>query len=122
MAPRPARSGFSRACLWVAISGGVSMGLEVLASRSLALLFGSSLQAFATVLMAFILGISLGSLFIATRVARRWSQETTTLALLLGAAGVVGLLIWTIESWVDFYRIAQSGLARSQTGYYYHLG
>src|SRR5438445_617540 len=47
--------------LMVAISGGVSMGLEVLASRSLSLIFGSSLQSFAIVLIAFITGIGLGS-------------------------------------------------------------
>ena len=38
----------------VAITGAVSMGLEVLASRALTLIFGASVQAFATVLMAFL--------------------------------------------------------------------
>ena len=42
------------------------MGLEVLASRSLALIFGSSLQSFAVVLIAFILGIGLGSAWMAS--------------------------------------------------------
>ena len=52
--------------MMVALTGGVSMGLEVLASRSLALIFGSSLQSFAVVLIAFILGIGLGSAWIAS--------------------------------------------------------
>src|SRR5258705_4020662 len=51
----------SKTLLWVtalvAITGGVSMGLEVLASRSLTLIFGASGQAFATGLMSFILVI-----------------------------------------------------------------
>src|SRR5215467_10640314 len=37
--------------LLVALTGGVSMGLEILASRSLSLIFGASVQAFAIVLM-----------------------------------------------------------------------
>ena len=55
----------------VAMTGGVSMGLEVVSSRLLALVFGGSLQAFAIMLMAFILGIGLGSALIATRRAQR---------------------------------------------------
>src|SRR5262249_39746037 len=47
--------------LLAATTGAISMGLEVLASRSLSLIFGASVQAFAVVLMAFILGIGLGS-------------------------------------------------------------
>src|SRR5262249_38795544 len=45
----------------VAFTGAVSMGLEVLSTRALALIFGSSLQTFAVVLIAFILGIGAGS-------------------------------------------------------------
>ena len=47
-------------CLLVAATGAVSMSLEVLATRCLALVFGASLQVFALVLMAFILGIGFG--------------------------------------------------------------
>jgi len=52
------------------------MGLEVLASRSLALIFGSSLQSFAIVLMSFILGIGLGSGVVASPRLRRWQSRT----------------------------------------------
>src|SRR5437667_1195547 len=65
------RKAFRRGCAVVALTGGVSMGLEVLASRSLVLVFGASLQAFAIVLMAFILGIGLGSAVIASPRIRR---------------------------------------------------
>jgi predicted membrane-bound spermidine synthase len=104
----------------VALTGGVSMGLEVLASRSLALIFGSSLQAFAIVLMAFILGIGLGSAYIASPRLRRWPSEQLIVVVLLGAAVWIGLLVIKIEWWVEFYRIAKSGLARSTVGYAYY--
>ncbi len=104
----------------VALTGGVSMGLEVLASRSLALIFGSSLQAFAIVLMAFILGIGLGSAYIASPRLRRWPSEQLIVVVLLGAAAWIGLLVIKIEWWVEFYRMAKSGLARSTVGYTYY--
>ena len=55
-----APNAFHWSCALVALTGGVSMGLEVLASRSLILIFGASLQALSIVLMAFIRGIGLG--------------------------------------------------------------
>lgn len=104
----------------VFITGAISMGLEVLASRSLALIFGSSLQSFAIVLMAFILGIGLGSAVIASPKLRRWNSEKTVAFLLLSASGWIALLIFNIEAWVDFYRYARSGLAASTIGYLYY--
>src|SRR5262249_38955129 len=103
-----------------AITGGVSMGLEVLASRSMALIFGSSLQAFAIVLMAFILGIGAGSAVVASPRFRRWQSERLLIFLLLGAAVWIGLLVFKIESWVEFYRVAKTGLARTTVGYVYY--
>ena len=50
----------------MALTGAVSMGLEILASRCLCLIFGASLQSFAIVLMSFILGIGFGSAVIAS--------------------------------------------------------
>ena len=108
------------AALVAAITGGVSMGLEVLASRSLALIFGSSLQSFAIVLMAFILGIGLGSSAIASARLQRWSTERLIAILLLGAAAWIGVLVSHIEGWVEFYRVARTGIARSSVGYTYN--
>jgi len=73
-------------CGLVAVTGAVSMGLEVLASRALVLIFGASLQAFAIVLMAFILGIGLGSAVVASPRTRHWPRELTTAGLLMSAA------------------------------------
>lgn len=109
-----------RAGALVAFTGAVSMGLEVIASRSLVLIFGSSLQSFALVLMAFILGIGLGSGVIASPRLRRWKSETLIIALLLAAALWIGLLVLRIETWVELYRAARTGLARNTTGYTYH--
>ncbi|HTR41640.1 MAG TPA: hypothetical protein VMH87_08500, partial [Pseudomonadales bacterium] len=105
--------------LVVALTGAISMGLEVLASRSLALIFGSSLQSFAVVLIAFILGIGLGSAWISSS-RRSGSAERLVVILTCVAAGWIALLIFNIEHWVDLYRIARTGLARTPTGYVYH--
>lgn len=104
----------------VAATGAISMGLEVLASRSLSLIFGSSLQSFAIVLMAFILGIGLGSACIASPRLRRWQSEKMVACLLLAAGAWVGLLVFNIETLVNVYRYARSGLAPSSMGYYFH--
>lgn len=104
----------------VALTGGISMGLEVLASRSMALLFGSSLQSFAIVLISFILGIGLGSAVIASARVQKWNSTKAVTILLIAAALWIGLLVFRIESWVEIYRILRSGLARSTTGYVYY--
>lgn len=118
--PASAPAAFRWGCVLVALTGAVSMGLEVLASRCLALILGASLQVFALVLMAFILGIGLGSAVIASPRRKHWSQENTTIALLLGAAVLIGLLVFNIENLAAIYSYAQSGLSRSPMGYYYH--
>jgi len=104
----------------VALTGAVSMGLEVLAARSLVLVFGASLQAFAIVLMAFILGIGLGGAVMASPRTRGWRRETATTVLVLGAAAWIGLLVAGVEQWVDFYRWVKTGIARTETGHSFH--
>lgn len=104
----------------VSLTGAVSMGLEVLASRSLALIFGSSLQAFAIVLMAFISGIGLGSAWIASPRRRNWRNPALLIFLLLGTAAVLAVLIANIESLVNLYRHVRTGLARTEMGFRFH--
>ena len=104
----------------VALTGGVSMGLEVLASRSLTLIFGASIQAFAIVLMAFILGIGLGSAVVASPRLKRWQGESLIFILVLSAAGIVGVLVLGIEQWVEAYRHALTGLGRTPMGYLFY--
>lgn len=111
---------FRWGCVLVALTGGVSMGLEVAASRSLVLIFGASLQAFSIVLMAFILGIGVGASIIASPRFKRLQRETNSAVLLLAAAGVIGVLVVGIQKWVEFYILAKSGLAAGEVGYRYH--
>ncbi len=107
-------------CLVVGLTGGVAMGMEVLASRSLAMIFGSSLQSFAVVLMAFILGIGFGGALMAAPRRRNIPEARLVVGLLCAAAGWVTLLVFNIERWVDVYRVAQTGISRSSVGYVYH--
>ena len=107
-------------CALVALTGAVSMGLEILASRSMCLIFGASLQSFAIVLMSFILGIGLGSVVISSPRCRHWPKEITTILLLLGAAVLIGLLVFRIEKLATVYLYAQDGLSRTLMGYRYH--
>ena len=107
-------------CL-VTLTGGVSMGLEILAARSLILIFGGSLQAFSIVLMSFILGIGIGASVIASPRIRQWPREATTFVLLLSGAALIGIYVMSIESWVEAYRWIKSGLAPSSAGYVFHL-
>lgn len=106
----------------VALTGGVSMGLEVLASRALALVFGASLQAFAVVLMAFILGIGMGSVIVASRRGKmKRNLELVSVGLLLGGATALLLFVQEIEGLATFFHRASAGLARNEIGYRYHL-
>jgi spermidine synthase len=109
-----------RVTLIVAAAGGISMGLEVLASRSLALVFGSSLQSFSVVLIGFILGIGIGSTAIAAAPLKRTRAEVLIAALLCAAAVWVGLLIIAIQPGVELYVNARDGLARNLTGYVFN--
>ena len=107
-------------CLLVALTGGVSMGLEVTSSRFLSLIFGASTHAFAIVLMAFILGIGIGAAIIASPRFRSIDRERTTILLLLGAASLVGIFLWAIEWWVEIYRVLRASLADTEQGYLAH--
>jgi len=118
--PQSSAGVFRWACIVVALTGAVSMGLEVLASRCLCLIFGASLQVFAIVLMAFILGIGLGSSVIASPRWRKLHGETTVVFLLFGAALLIGLVVFNIENLVAVYLTAESGLNRNPVGYHYN--
>ncbi len=108
------------ACLLVALTGAVSLGLEVLAARALALVFGASLQSFALVLMAFILGIGAGSAVVASPRLRLVRRERSTHVLLIAAACLIGILLSHIEELVEVYQVLQTGFARSEMGYRFH--
>ncbi len=106
--------------LLVALTGGVSMGLEVAFSRALAMIAGGSLQSFSLVLMSFILGIGLGSVVIsASRLARKYGLNVIY-ALLISAACLVIVHVLFIEQIALLYAQAKYGLAPNQVGYLWH--
>lgn len=108
------------ACTIVAITGGISMGLEVLATRSLSMIFGASLQSFAVMLMAFILGIGVGSAVMASPRLNRLQNPNTTITLLLATAFSVAVYIISLEKWAIIYAKARSGLASTEMGFFFH--
>lgn len=108
---------FKLSVMLVALTGGVSMGLEVLSARSLVLIFGASLQSFALVLVAFILGIGFGAGWIASPKYKWVKREFTTVVLLLAAALWIGFFIWSAEGWVNVYRELRTAVARTINGY-----
>lgn len=104
----------------VMMTGGVSMGLEVLCSRAVALIVGGSLQSFAIVLMAFILGIGSGAAVVASPKFSKWQSPQTVFVLLLAAAGLVALFIFRVENWAIFYSAGRHALAPNANGYVLH--
>lgn len=106
------------ACAVVALTGAVSMGLEILASRCLALIFGSSLQAFAIVLVAFILGIGGGSALVASPRFNRWSRKSATVFLLLAASIFLGLVVFNFVNLVEIYRHERAALSADTAGWH----
>ncbi len=123
-APAPGPAASAETVRWagfiVAISGAVSMGLEVLASRSLVLVYGSSLQSFAVVLIAFILGIGLGSAWIASPRRTSGTSEKLMVVFLSVAGGWIALWLFNFEWPVNLYRFARMGLASNGVGYDYY--
>lgn len=69
----------------IAVSGAVSFSYEVLWTRLLGFLLGSSVQAFATMLASFLLGIAIGSA-IAARLGR--SRERASLGFVIAQLGI----------------------------------
>jgi len=110
------------AAAMVGITGMITAGLAVVAIRSLSLLCGGSPQIFDGLLISLIFGLGLGGAMAASprlKMQVRW--RLATVALLVSAVWV-GLLVAKMEAWVEVYRWAATGLARSGTGYQFHQG
>lgn len=105
--------------LLVMVVGGVSMGLEVVASRTLALVFGGSLQSFSLVLIAFILGIGIGSSIISSRPMSHLRPIRVILTCLIGASLALSVLILTVQEWALLYAQLKLALARNLSAYFF---
>jgi spermidine synthase len=92
--PRGAR----RVVLWaVATSGAIAMALEVLWSRALALVIGSSIYSFTLVLVVFLLGLSAGATWIGRPAARARNPLAALAITYLGVGASVVLTHQVIE-------------------------
>jgi spermidine synthase len=79
------------ALLGFAVSGAAAMTLQVLWTRALAVLIGSSIFSFTLILLAFLIGLGLGAAIFG-RISQRTAHPIRWLAALhLGIAGAVGL-------------------------------
>ena len=84
-------------CVIVALTGGVSMGWRC-SPLARCLIFGASLQVFALVLMAFILGIGFGSGIVASPRLKHLRGVVPTIFLLLGAAVYLCFVVFKFEN------------------------
>lgn len=85
----------------IAVSGLVGMAYEVFWSRALTPALGGSLFAFATMLAAFLLGISLGSSFSSLLFRASWSRRACWIGFGLAQAGIAACslaALWTLDS------------------------
>ena len=87
------------------LSGASGLVLEMLWTRLLTLVFGSTTLAVSTVLTAFMGGLGLGS-FLAGRIADRLKTPVKTYALTEAAIGIYALLVPMV---VSFYPAPEPG-------------
>lgn len=81
-----------KSALWLfACSGMVALAFEVVWTRSLSQVLGTSVYAFATILVVFLLGIAAGSGLMGAR-ADRFKRPEVVLGLLLAGSGLAGFL------------------------------
>jgi len=85
--PPPSMADRRLALAAYAISGATAMALEVLWSRALAVVLGSSVYSFTLILVVFLVGISLGSAALA-KTAERTRDPFRTLALIFALTGL----------------------------------
>lgn len=91
-------------------AGWATLTMEVAWTRLLAMVFGSSAQAFALMLSAFIVGIALGSLFVPTLLRRFEGRPAVLFSRLLIAGAVILVLQLPLYEHLPYwqFRIAQA--------------
>lgn len=121
--PFPART--ARAALAViCLSGFAGLGLEVAWIRLLAMMLGSTAQAFAVMLSAFILGIALGSAWVARTKAKIAEKDPLLLLayLLCGGALALAATLPLYERAVYLFTHLSSSLPRDDNGFVLYQG
>jgi spermidine synthase len=107
--------------LLVALVGAISMALEVLSSRALSMVFGASLYAFATALLAFILGIGIGSFVVSSLKQSSIKFTLFLIIILLSVTILITLWIGTIRESVILYTKIDNRFTRNDEGYFFHF-
>ncbi|MBI3268493.1 MAG: fused MFS/spermidine synthase [Planctomycetes bacterium] len=100
----------SRVTLLMAVSGFCALGLEVLWSRMLVLLVGTSVYGFSAMLSVYLAGLGLGSMACAWWLRKPRPLERAFTVLQVGAGVLAAVSLWT------YYRL---GLERSDPAYLY---
>lgn len=99
-----------------AVAGGLALGYEVVWSQAIVQFISTRSVAFSIVLATYLLGLMLGSAWIARR-ADRLSDPWGVFAMLIGAAGALALLeVALLGEWLLQLQSLASQWARSATG------
>lgn len=110
--------GFARAILILAcVTGAASFIYEVTWIRMLTMALGASTHSFEVMLAAFILGMSLGALWIRGRLQRSTEDSGWLAAIVLAKAAFAVYAVWIFDDVLGFIEWVMNGTARTDAGY-----
>jgi hypothetical protein len=109
--PEPLASTACTAVILYGLAGGVALGYEVVWSQAIVQFLSTRTYAFAIMLATYLLGLSLGAALYA-RIADRIKDPGQGFGLLIAAAGICSLLLFTLlGSWLDQWQYGAAELA-----------
>jgi predicted membrane-bound spermidine synthase len=117
--PKPATEPLSSmartAVILYGLAGGVALGYEVVWSQAIVQFLSTRTYAFAIMLATYLLGLSLGAALYA-RIADRIKDPGQSFGLLIAAAGICSLLLFTLlGNWLDQWQYGATELVYSVT-------
>jgi len=105
-ASEPLSSTARTAVILYGLAGGVALGYEVVWSQAIVQFLSTRTYAFAIMLATYLLGLSLGAALYA-RIADRIKDPGQSFGLLIAAAGICSLLLFTLlGNWLDQWQYA----------------
>jgi spermidine synthase len=110
-ASEPLSSMARTAVILYGLAGGVALGYEVVWSQAIVQFLSTRTYAFAIMLATYLLGLSLGAVLYA-RIADRIQDPGQSFGLLIAAAGICSLLLFTLlGNWLDQWQYGAAELA-----------
>jgi spermidine synthase len=110
-ASEPLSSVARTAVILYGLAGGVALGYEVVWSQAIVQFLSTRTYAFAIMLATYLLGLSLGAALYA-RIADRIQDPGQSFGLLIAAAGICSLLLFTLlGNWLDQWQYGAAELA-----------